>query len=818
MDDRTQSSADEVADMDSTCSSSSSGEGCSSIDEDQEAEICILCELVGARHLTIQDESDVGDLELETMRPYCTVKFGDKVIHKTSSAGEKGCNPIWTVSTGSLFLLQAKPSDMIQKGLTIKVFSKREQSFTAKLMKSDGFFLGQVYLDASNILSHCDQQRFEVQLEDEIGEESSFRGTLALRFRIAIESDQQIARLFHNNQKIASREAQDVIKQMVLEPKKSAMSKFRPQAKLVTETDETEVAQTSILNALNSVWTSSRVIDKATGSKKFKVKPYPDPLREEDTKFMSKQDMHVETRSPSHTWVEAGSGTLGKLYCEVLACHDLPNVDIGEAVGNVTDSFVCLVYEDTCAMTEVIDDELSPHWLPWTQRAFCFGMMHPASILYLGVFDYDLGTTHEALGRVAVNVSNLQRNTVHTLKYNLYPSSNVTDRTAVGSITIRLRIECPDEKAALLAALKPRPKIFINVKKEKSFKVIRYTCFGEYDGEESFDLTVTRSYVNEIFAYKAAIGYTMKDTFTSLVYWRGQVRILNIMVPLHSFLFFCMAVDFIERPHMVVPYTLLCISWVMLANLTIRRQHPSPWNSSPSFWHFLHILRTGKALTPVSMIKQHENEEAALAYEKAWADRLARDQELAEKRLKLQQELLEIGDDNISTKTSLSAIPLDLLARLARWQGIAGRYCGYFRFMKIILTWEESFVSFWITASFLGSGIVAMFLPWKLILTWVSRIVVWGFLGPHMKFVDLYFRANSKADENVKRLMQNFDVQSNVARLRREEAVKAREIKSIAFGKYSIQVPSFNIGKSQPTHLDRCYYGRTRSLTRELFL
>ena len=260
----------------------------------------------------------------------------------------------------------------------------------------------------------------------------------------------------------------------------------------------------------------------------------------------------------------------------------------------------------------------------------------------------------------------------------------------------------------------------------------------------------------------------------------------------------------------------LCIAWVMLANLTIRRQHPSPWNTSPSFWHFLNILVTGKALTPVAMIKQHENEEAALAYEKEWTDRLARDEQLAAKRVKLQQELLEIGDDNISTKMAQSAIPLDLLARLARWQGIAGRYCGYFRFMKIILTWEESFVSFWITATFLGAGGVTMFLPWQFILTWTSRFVVWGFLGPHMKFVDLYFRANSKADENVKRLVQNFDVQSNMARLRREEAVKAKEIKAIAFGDYSIQVPSFNVGKWRDL-VDR-FGARLHTHPRRLFL
>jgi hypothetical protein len=36
-----------------------------------------------------------------------------------------------------------------------------------------------------------------------------------------------------------------------------------------------------------------------------------------------------------------------------------------------------------------------------------------------------------------------------------------------------------DEKAALMAALKPRPTIHVNVKKQKTFKVVRYTCFGE---------------------------------------------------------------------------------------------------------------------------------------------------------------------------------------------------------------------------------------------------------------------------------------------------------------------------------------------------
>ena len=465
--------------------------------------------------------------------------------------------------------------------------------------------------------------------------------------------------------------------------------------------------------------------------------------------------------------------------------------------GNLTDAFVTIVYEDSCAMTPVIDDELSPYWLPWTQRAFCFGMMHPASILYLGVFDYDLGIgDHEAIGRVAVNISNLQHNTSYTLKYNLYSSSNITDRTANGSITIRLRVECFDEKAALLAALKPRPSIHVNVQKEKSFKCIRYTCFGQFDNEEKFELTLIRSYANELLAYKLAMGYTIADSLRSLVFWRGQVEFFNILIPLHSCLFFFMATSLVERPQLVVPFSLIGVAWIMLANLTLRRQHPSPWHRCPSFSHYLHLLHTGRSRTPITSIQKLEGDEAAKAYESEWKDRLEEDKRVAAKRAALQQEIKTIGDDTISTKLSAeSAIPLELLDRLGRYQRILGRFCKKCRLFKIIVTWEESVVSFWITAGFLAAGLIALFLPWGFILTWLGRILVWGLLGPHMMLVDLILTANRKNDSKVRSMMDNFDVQSRMARLRREETLKVKDFKDAAFGTLSIQVPSFNLGK-----------------------
>lgn len=100
-----------------------------------------------------------------------------------------------------------------------------------------------------------------------------------------------------------------------------------------------------------------------------------------------------------------------------------------------------------------------------------------------------------------------------------------------------------------------------------------------------------------------------------------------------------------------------------------------------------------------------------------------------------------------------------------------------------------------VTAIFLTAGIVALLFPWGFILTWTGRLCVWGLLGPHMKLVDLFLRANERKDGGVSELMEAFNMESNRARLIREEALKVKDIKGIAFGTYSVQVPLFNLCK-----------------------
>jgi hypothetical protein len=800
--------------------------------------ITILGEIVGAYQLERDDAGFADGVDDEGMHPYAQVRFGGAVIHQTKSAVKRGKNPIWTISRRSIFLLQGTPLEFAEQGAALQVSFWTKRKDPLQLTTLETSFVGKAEISCSRILANCNEELLEVDLGDTNGNAAQGdyaktatvpRGTLEVRFRLATPSDQHfltsqerplgLLKQMSTTANLASaRLAPTATGEATtarahtapVTPPPSAAFVPPPVAKLITEADEAQVAGTTFVNAISSAFVSKNYFDSTSGQEKVRVKPHPDPDRVDQTTYMTRQEMAAETQKPSQQWVSAGTGDLGKLYVEILSCSGLPNVDVGEAVGNLTDCFVCAVFEDAMVQTPVIDDELSPHWLPWTQRAFCFGLMHPASMLYLGAFDFDLGLTdHESIGRVAVNISSLQRDTVYTLKYNLYKSSNVTDRTPSGSITIRLRIEYENEKEVLKAALRPRPTSHVNVRKEKSFSVVRYTCFGEYgdDKEEKFDLTVVRSYINELLEYQTVLKYCLNDAILSLIFWRGQVKVGDALLPLHSFLFFYACAVLVERPYLLPSFFLLSVAWVMLAVQTQRNQNPSPWNRCRSFLNYLEVLQKGQSSVSTRPINPHQGAKEAEAYEKAWSDRLEKDQKFAATQAAMQAELTTLGDMSIQTK--LGGIPLDLLERLGRYQGIIARYCRYCRFIKIIVTWEESVVSFWITACFLAVGLVSLLLPWAFILLWAGRILVWGLLGPQMMIVDsILFSGSHDEGKILEKAMENFRKESRTARLRHQEALKLKDAKSLAYGKYVTLVPSHNLSR----HYDRPLPGSSARL------
>jgi hypothetical protein len=73
-------------------------------------------------------------------------------------------------------------------------------------------------------------------------------------------------------------------------------------------------------------------------STQYRVKPFPDPDRElEQSKWLTAKEIERESLKPSTQWVEAGTGSSGKYYVEVIGCDGLPNKDISVTGRDKTD-------------------------------------------------------------------------------------------------------------------------------------------------------------------------------------------------------------------------------------------------------------------------------------------------------------------------------------------------------------------------------------------------------------------------------------------------------------------------------------------------
>jgi hypothetical protein len=342
--------------------------------------------------------------------------------------------------------------------------------------------------------------------------------------------------------------------------------------------------------------------------------------------------------------------------------------------------------------------------------------------------------------------------------------------------------------------------------------VVRYTCFGEYNHEDKFDMTVARSYINEILEYKSILSYCILDAICSLLFWQGQVRVCGLFLPIHSLLLFGWGTLLLDRPQLFPSFLLLSVAWILLATQTGRRQHPSPWRQCPSFWHYAQILYVGASPLAFGSIRVGEGAEEAAAYERQWHDRLAKDLKVANARNAFQQQMSAF-DESIHTKSTSGWDP-DLLVRLARYQRYLASVCRSFRMIKVVVTWEESVLAFWITACFLAGGFASLLLPWRFILLWTARLFVYGILGPHMKIVGLIVfghNQHEKDDEaKIQGILEKFRKQSHGARLRHQATVKLKDVLRLSFGPYSTLTPALNLGRHYDYPLP-CSYARLQN-------
>ena len=187
-------------------------------------------------------------------------------------------------------------------------------------------------------------------------------------------------------------------------------------------------------------------------------------------------------------------------------------------------------------------------------------------------------------------------------------------------------------------------------------------------------MAVCLSYWHEISDFMSSTINSIKDGLTSLIFWRGQVKIGNYQLPIYSALFFLSGIGIMVKPDLSLAMFFFSLAGIMMACMGERLKHPSPWKHCNSFAHFLRILLFNSSSSKYTDLKIDADQfsESESEFMIAQLDKTKRDMILKEERQKLQKNLnKQIEDINVDTKDTnitLLKIEIGLMQTLARIQ------------------------------------------------------------------------------------------------------------------------------------------------------
>jgi len=781
--------------------------------DDFDAEVKFLIEIVGAEDLPIAD--------MFSSDPYVVAMFRNKKIHKTKTI-KKSLNPVWTLRKKCFFIFSTTARELFLEpdGMTFIVY---DHDFD----KDD--VLGAISVPSRKIYVSNEERR-EYELKPYGSSHLTTKGSLSIRCRRATENDIAFLAQFETKDN-ENENGIGLAKQLKHKKMENASEKGPTLVKtLVTQ----------------NVKTFKENDEKIT---KYRVRPGPDPIDGTlKQAWMATKELNEEVMKPSKSFKYLGIGNLAKIYVEILQCDNLPNMEGLSALGNKTDAFVQILYEDCISTTCVIDDCCSPKWMPWTNRAFVLHTNYPSSAIYLGVHDYDRGSAlfsdHDFIGRCMVDLTKFRPNTEYLLDYALYTNAMKLDRKQNGTIKIRLRIEVDDPRAYILASLKIPPTIYVNTNSEKKFKSTRSTVNGDFE-ESQYSIQTIISALLEAKQYKRLIHY-IKDIVTSILFWRGTWKLKlrvpkynsqsttlleklttekECLIPFSSILLFIIAVVVVERPSLLPSASFLITGGVMLQSSTFRNNYQNPWYRCHTFTELLKCLILGSdGQLPPERIEVNQNKEAADTVALKWKTLIEKEEEKAlkkrlemeEEQRQLEQDIQEVGgrDTEVATRKKNFALNPLLIVKptVHPVQLQIVSLIHVLRFVKNVILWEETYYSFLFTLACFSLALAFLILPWVFLLRWTIRLVVWGLLGPWMKLLDPKIKLENEGDKStVSRLRQSLiPVKSEVereerkktrellldgVRVKNENVVKYRDFKMYMFGKFLTKVPIIRVDR-----------------------
>eukprot|EP00550_Attheya_septentrionalis_P000574 CAMPEP_0198283726 /NCGR_PEP_ID=MMETSP1449-20131203/3307_1 /TAXON_ID=420275 /ORGANISM="Attheya septentrionalis, Strain CCMP2084" /LENGTH=1175 /DNA_ID=CAMNT_0043980497 /DNA_START=124 /DNA_END=3651 /DNA_ORIENTATION=+ len=747
------------------------------------------------------DIVSVTDMALADTNPYIQVVMGGKEIHRSNPILGKTTDPIWTLDTGSLFLIQMTPDDFFASTGGVSFLLKDYHT----LLHND--VVGRVILPLESILkAKGERKEYEIKYDRSLGVRSHKKCHLSLRIKKASEDDIQFMEAYAQYKGLVGVYANEISAL----PRPPDLSLFKVDWKRVRDIEDNNITL-------------------------YRVKPFPDPTRPKETEWFTREQIKQEWSKPSTNWIDAGSGDLGRLHVEVLSCDSLPNMDLFRTSNPLdkTHAFVCMVYEDSLVNSDVIRDSLSPRWMPWCQRAFSFRVMHPQSDLFIGVFDFDMESSpvqmalkvvkpqHNPIGRVVVNVSNFLPETEYTVTYPLYYGEIEQHRRKTrGTITLRLRLEWENQREVLSRAFTPPPPCVVSCARKMHWQVARYTVEGIYD-DKKYSMSSFARYVAELDSYKKVLPY-LEEVVFSIWLWRAShatmIRGKKYYYPFHSMIAYSWGLlicwDFNYAPAFFV----FCIGWILLLSNEFLRLTPSKWHKPRGYFQLWLVILFGSLFTEaikpnqdVEIIKKFDTEEEKI--EKRWEMREAL---MAECGRNIRKEFgveldhaasktgvgfedMAVSADGVRDKLRLNPLKPVLYPHQLRLR----RYVYHLRIVSSIFLWKHTYYSFWITSlSFFGC-IPILFIPWGMVLRFIIRTVIILGLGPWMKIVDrCYFLQDRKMtdEEYEAKIKQQIEKRyTNVLKsitdyqVKKEKAAKFRSMKKYLYGKFAVNVPRINV-------------------------
>lgn len=309
------------------------------VEEDDGEMIKILVEIVSANNLPVAD--------LSSSDAYVIVRFNGKEIHRTKVVSNS-LDPIWSLRTGSLFILEMTPEEFFSASSGMVFVIKDYDSVGSNEI------LGLVNVSLEDILNGTGERIGYDVVPPKPNEDMS---------TIPIDVARDIGPVVDAAGKMAKEAGQlaEVVKGKVLATKKATKKDDKDMKKQAEVNDSKRQpklflrfkgATSADIAFMQDYKHNSKAFGlyanetflpiRKEGSKLLRrqtkkglsnevlhrVRPGPDPDRPiYETEWLTDEQIQMEAEKPSTHWIEASSGKLGKLYLEIIGCDGLPNMD-----------------------------------------------------------------------------------------------------------------------------------------------------------------------------------------------------------------------------------------------------------------------------------------------------------------------------------------------------------------------------------------------------------------------------------------------------------------------------------------------------------